>query len=195
MPESLRRRKPLLETLRDASRLRCVARARIMRRELSRINDLHRTHRAPPYDERRTTPPDQRKTPKTPGSGGADLSFVRHFCPRPTRNLITMNPLPLCLKKVEISGLVRRLCAGNPNSPLPQPTTQRLTHAQFRASFLPISCVMNRVESITYVARTARPSFSGFASPASTGSAPFPPPTHHPPPLLTAPPKARRMEP
>ena len=72
---SLRRRKPPLETLRDASRLRCVAQARIMRRELSKINDLHRTHRAPPNDKRRTT---SEKTGKHPVRGAqTSLSCVQ----------------------------------------------------------------------------------------------------------------------
>jgi hypothetical protein len=115
---ALHRRKPPLETLRDASRLRCVARAQNMRREPSRINDLHRTHRAPPNDERRNR--------KTPGSSGADLSVVRHLRHRLTHNFLTMNRLPLCPKKGEISGLVRHPCVGNPHSfsHNPQPTTQ-----------------------------------------------------------------------
>jgi hypothetical protein len=105
---ALHRRKPPLETLRDASRLRCVARAQNMRREPSRINDLHRTHRAPPNDERRNR--------KTPGSSGADLSVVRHLRHRLTHNFLTMNRLPLCPEKGEISGLVRHPCVENPYS-------------------------------------------------------------------------------
>jgi hypothetical protein len=63
--------------------------------------------------------------PITPDSSGADLSFVRHLRRRLTHNLITMNRLPLYLKKVEIPGLLRHPCIGNPHSfsRNPQPTT------------------------------------------------------------------------
>jgi hypothetical protein len=63
--------------------------------------------------------------PKTPDSSGADLSFVRHLNRRLTNNLITMSRLPLCLKKVEISDLVRHPSLGYRNylSHNPQPTT------------------------------------------------------------------------
>ena len=119
---SLRRRKPPLETLRDASRLRCVAQARIMRRELSKINDLHRTHRAPPQ---RQTTHDERKDRKTPGSRGADLAFVRPMRRSLTSNLLTMNRLALCPHKVEILGLLRPSPVGNltpsPATHNPQP--------------------------------------------------------------------------
>jgi hypothetical protein len=110
------RREPPLETPHDASRLRCVARARIMRHEMSRINDLHRTHRATPNDARCTTTNDERKNPKTPGSRGADLSFVRPFGHCLADNLPTMNRLPLCPHNVDFLGLVRPSCLGNPHS-------------------------------------------------------------------------------
>ena len=110
------RRNPPLETPHDASRLRCVARARIMRREMSRINDLHRTHRATPNDARCTAANDGRKDRKTPDSRGADLSFVRPFGHCLADNLPTMNRLPLCPHNVDFLGLVRPSCLGNPHS-------------------------------------------------------------------------------
>jgi hypothetical protein len=65
----------------------------------------------------------------TPGSGGADLSVVRHLRHRLTHNFITMSRLRLCLKKVEISGLVRHPSLGNPYSLShnPHPTPHRVT--------------------------------------------------------------------
>jgi hypothetical protein len=61
---------------------------------------------------------------KTPDSRGADLSFVRPFDHPLTRNLLTMNRLPLCLHNSHFLGLVRPSCVGNPHSPShnPQPT-------------------------------------------------------------------------
>jgi hypothetical protein len=112
-------RNPPLEIPRDASRLRCVARARIMRRKLSRINDLRRTHRETP--QRRTTH-DERRT-RTAGSGGADLAFLRPLCRRLTHNLLTMNRLPLCPHNVDFLGLLRPPPGGNPT---PSPTAHNL---------------------------------------------------------------------
>src|ERR1039457_746640 len=96
-----------------------------MRRKLSKINDLHRTHRAPPNDERRTTN-DGRRNPKTPGSRGAHLSFVRPMRRRLTPNRNAMNRLPLCLHNARFLGLLRHSCVGNPHSPShnPQPTSR-----------------------------------------------------------------------
>jgi hypothetical protein len=113
-----------LETPRDASRLRCVAPAQIMRREMSRINDLHRTHRAPANDERRRT----QKSRQTPDSGGAHLSFVRPLHRRQSRNLITMNCLPLCLHNARFFGLLRHPCLGNPHSFSHNPASDARIH-------------------------------------------------------------------
>jgi hypothetical protein len=106
----------------DALQLWCVMFGHLVRHELNRIIRLPYMHTAPP----KTLNPEL--TPDTFPSG-ADLSLVRHLCRRLTHNLITMNRLPLCLKKVEISGLLRHPCAGNPNSLShnPQPTTRRAT--------------------------------------------------------------------
>jgi hypothetical protein len=96
----------------DARQFSCVILSHFVRHELSGINDLHRTHRAPPNDER--------KKPKTPGSRGADLSFVRPIGRRLTHNLNTMNRLPLCPHNARFFGLLRPSCVGNPTPP---PTT------------------------------------------------------------------------
>jgi hypothetical protein len=63
-------------------------------------------------------------SPKKPNSRGADLSFVRPFDHPLTRNLLTMNRLPLCLHNSHFLGLVRPSCVGNPHHPShnPQPT-------------------------------------------------------------------------
>jgi hypothetical protein len=53
---------------------------------------------------------------KAPDLSGADLSFVRHLPRRLTHNFLTMNRLPLCLKKPGFSGLVRHPRLGNPHS-------------------------------------------------------------------------------
>jgi hypothetical protein len=100
----------------DALQFQCVTFSHLVRHQLNRIIRLPYMHTAPP----KTLNPEL--TPDTV-PGGADLSLVRHLCRRLTHNLITMNRLPQCLKKVEISRLVRHPCLGNPHSPLPQPTT------------------------------------------------------------------------
>jgi hypothetical protein len=102
----------------DALQFRCVTFSHLVRHQLNRIIRLPHMHTMPP----KTLNPEL--APNTVPSG-ADLSFVRHFCHRLTHNLITMNCLPLCLKKVEISGLVRHLS----RSPQPTTPTQRMTHA------------------------------------------------------------------
>jgi hypothetical protein len=77
--------------------------------------------------------------PQTTDPSGADLSFVRHLRHYLTRNPITMNRLPLCPKKDDISALVRHPPVRNPRSPrsqrpafptshIPQPTTYIPNH-------------------------------------------------------------------
>ena len=100
----------------DALQFECVTFSHLVRHQLNRIMRLSYMHTAPP----KTLNPEQTLNTVT---GGADLSLVRHFRRRLVHNLLAMNRLPLCLKKVEISGLVRHPCAGTPQLPLPQPTT------------------------------------------------------------------------
>jgi hypothetical protein len=107
----------------DARQIWCVISSHFVRHEMNRINDLRRTHRAPPDDERHTTTNDERRNRETTDSSGADLCFVRHSRRLLTHNPLTMTSLPLCPKKGGISGLVRHPCARNPRSQNPQPTT------------------------------------------------------------------------
>jgi hypothetical protein len=102
----------------DALQFWCVTFSHLVRHQLNRIMSLPHMHTAPPKTR------NSELTPSTVPSG-ADLSLVRHFRRRLTHNLITMNRLPLCLKKVEISGLLRHPCLGNPHSlsHSPKPTT------------------------------------------------------------------------
>src|ERR1039457_866304 len=86
----------------DALQFQCVTFSHLVRHQLNRIIRLPYMHTAP----HKTLNPEL--TPNTVPSG-ADLSLVHHLCRRLTHNLITMNRLPLCLKKVEISGHLRHL--------------------------------------------------------------------------------------
>jgi hypothetical protein len=112
----------------DALQFWCVTFSHLVRHQLNRIIRLPHMHTAPP----KTLNPEL--TPDTV-PGGADLSLVRHLPRRLTHNLITMNRLPLCLKKVEISGLVRHPCLGNPHSLFHNP--QSSTHNPARDARLP----------------------------------------------------------
>ena len=84
----------------DALQFWCVTLNHLVRHQLNRIIRLPHMHTAPPI----TLNPEL--TPNTVPSG-ADLSLVRHLCRRLTHNLIAINRLPLCLKEVETSGLLR----------------------------------------------------------------------------------------
>ena len=68
---------------------------------------------------------------KTPDSRGADLAFVRPMRRSLTTNLLKMNRLALCPHKVEILGLLRPSCVGNPT---PFPTTHNLHPAATAAA-------------------------------------------------------------
>jgi hypothetical protein len=108
----------------DARQIWCVISSHFVRHEMNRINDLRRTHRAPPDDERHTTTNDERRNRETTDSSGADLCFVRHSRRLLTHNPLTMTSLPLCPKKGGISGLVRH--PSFPASTSRLPTTHNL---------------------------------------------------------------------
>jgi hypothetical protein len=152
----------------DALPFECVTFSNLVRHQLNRIIRLPYMHTAP---QKNLNP---ELTPNTVPSG-ADLSLVRHLCHRLTHNLIAMNRLPLCLKKVEISGLLRH------HSHTPHPTTHNPAHdaglplvRHFRPILTSNRCVMS---SLSLCAKKGE-----ISAPVRHPSAHNPQPTTHIPP-------------
>src|ERR1039457_2506362 len=95
-----------------------------MRRKLSKINDLHRTHRAPPNDERRTTNDGRRtKKPENARFEGRTPLFRASIAPASDPQPQCNEPLTPVSAQRAFFGPLAPLMRREPPLPLPQPTT------------------------------------------------------------------------